>query len=245
MGKFPWKKEWLHTPVFLPGEFHGQRSLVGLHSMGSQRLRYNWERFTHMHTHTHTRTHTLTQVRARAHTHTHTHGARNDRDNVVTFTILTTRGQQEAMLLKPLTASVAITSIYSHIYGNLGEYVSTFYSNILIFLPEINGIPQEWGCDLGHVTDMPISRAVEGIIVSWSCPRESLYAGWLITEKYSLTVLEARSPKSRHQHGRAPSKGSGGKSLSLPAPGESGLSHSTLCPCLLVGFLTCLSLGLL
>ena len=27
--KIPWKKEWLPTPVFLPGEFHGQRSLAG------------------------------------------------------------------------------------------------------------------------------------------------------------------------------------------------------------------------
>jgi len=25
----PWKREWLPTPVFLSGEFHGQRSLVG------------------------------------------------------------------------------------------------------------------------------------------------------------------------------------------------------------------------
>ena len=27
--KIPWKREWLPTPVFLPGEFYGQRSLVG------------------------------------------------------------------------------------------------------------------------------------------------------------------------------------------------------------------------
>ena len=25
----PWRREWQPTPVFLPGEFHGQRSLVG------------------------------------------------------------------------------------------------------------------------------------------------------------------------------------------------------------------------
>ena len=29
IGKTPWKKEWQPTPVFLPGEFHGQRSLAG------------------------------------------------------------------------------------------------------------------------------------------------------------------------------------------------------------------------
>ena len=32
--KIPWRREWLPTPVFLPGESHRQRSLVG--SMGLQ-----------------------------------------------------------------------------------------------------------------------------------------------------------------------------------------------------------------
>ena len=27
--KIPWRREWLPTPVLLPGEFHGQRSLAG------------------------------------------------------------------------------------------------------------------------------------------------------------------------------------------------------------------------
>ena len=29
VGKFLWRREWQSVPVFLPGEFHGQRSLVG------------------------------------------------------------------------------------------------------------------------------------------------------------------------------------------------------------------------
>ena len=29
VGKIPSRREWLPTPVFLPGEFHGQRSLEG------------------------------------------------------------------------------------------------------------------------------------------------------------------------------------------------------------------------
>ena len=29
VGKIPWRKAWQPTPVFLPGEFHGQKSLVG------------------------------------------------------------------------------------------------------------------------------------------------------------------------------------------------------------------------
>ena len=28
-GRFPWRREWLATPIFLPGESHGKRSLVG------------------------------------------------------------------------------------------------------------------------------------------------------------------------------------------------------------------------
>ena len=29
VGKIPWRRKWLHTPVFLAGKFHGWRSLVG------------------------------------------------------------------------------------------------------------------------------------------------------------------------------------------------------------------------
>jgi len=29
VGKISWRREWLPTSVFLPGEFHGERSLVG------------------------------------------------------------------------------------------------------------------------------------------------------------------------------------------------------------------------
>ena len=35
------EKEWQHTPVFLPGESHGQRSLVGT-DYGLQRVGHNW-----------------------------------------------------------------------------------------------------------------------------------------------------------------------------------------------------------
>ena len=39
VGKIPWRREWLPTPVLLPGKFHGQRSLVGC--IGSQRVGHN------------------------------------------------------------------------------------------------------------------------------------------------------------------------------------------------------------
>ena len=32
VGKIPWRREWLPTPVFWSGEFHGQRSLEGYSS---------------------------------------------------------------------------------------------------------------------------------------------------------------------------------------------------------------------
>ena len=34
VGKMPWRREWLPTPVFLPGEYHGQRSLAGYSPQG-------------------------------------------------------------------------------------------------------------------------------------------------------------------------------------------------------------------
>ena len=40
-GKIPWRKEWLPTPLFLAGEFHGQRNLAGYTFMGSQRVAIN------------------------------------------------------------------------------------------------------------------------------------------------------------------------------------------------------------
>ena len=40
--KMPWRRKWQPTPLFLSGEFHGQRSLAGLLSMGSQRVGHDW-----------------------------------------------------------------------------------------------------------------------------------------------------------------------------------------------------------
>ena len=38
MGKIPWRRKWQPTPVFLPGESHGQRSLVGYSPWGCKEL---------------------------------------------------------------------------------------------------------------------------------------------------------------------------------------------------------------
>ena len=34
IGKIPWRREWLPTWVFFPGEFHGQQSLLGYNPWG-------------------------------------------------------------------------------------------------------------------------------------------------------------------------------------------------------------------
>ena len=34
VGKIPWRRAWQPTPVFLPGESHGQRNLVDYSSQG-------------------------------------------------------------------------------------------------------------------------------------------------------------------------------------------------------------------
>ena len=42
VAKIPWRRKWQPTPVFLPGKFHGQRSLVGYSSWGHKRVRHDW-----------------------------------------------------------------------------------------------------------------------------------------------------------------------------------------------------------
>ena len=39
--KIPWRRKWQPTPVFLPGEFHGQRNLVGCSQWGHNRVKQN------------------------------------------------------------------------------------------------------------------------------------------------------------------------------------------------------------
>ena len=38
VGKIPWRRKWEPTPVFLPGEFHGQRTLAGYSPVASKEL---------------------------------------------------------------------------------------------------------------------------------------------------------------------------------------------------------------
>ena len=60
IGNIPWRREWLPTPVFLLGEFNGQRSLVGYSPWGCKESDTT-EQLTHTHTHTHTHIHTHTR----------------------------------------------------------------------------------------------------------------------------------------------------------------------------------------
>ena len=51
----PWRRAWQPTPVFLPGESHGQRSLKGYslqdckESDTTKRIRHDWSEFSCMH----------------------------------------------------------------------------------------------------------------------------------------------------------------------------------------------------
>ena len=58
VGKISWRKKWKPTPVFLPGEVHGQRRLAGYYSPWGRKESDMTERM-HARTHTHTHTHTL------------------------------------------------------------------------------------------------------------------------------------------------------------------------------------------
>ena len=57
VGKIPWRREWQPTPIFLPGKFHGQKSLANCSPWGLKKLDTT-ELLTHTHTHTHMYTHT-------------------------------------------------------------------------------------------------------------------------------------------------------------------------------------------
>ena len=51
--KIPWRRAWQLTPVFLPGEFHGQRSLAGyIQSMRWQRVEHDRNDLAHTQIHT-------------------------------------------------------------------------------------------------------------------------------------------------------------------------------------------------
>ena len=48
-GRFPWRRKWQPTPVFLPGESHGRRNLMGYSPRGRKELdRTEWLHF-HFH----------------------------------------------------------------------------------------------------------------------------------------------------------------------------------------------------
>ena len=63
VGEIPWRRKWQPTPVFLPGKFYGQRSLVGYSPWGRKELNTAEQ--------THTDTYTLTPTHTQSHPHTH------------------------------------------------------------------------------------------------------------------------------------------------------------------------------
>ena len=49
VGKIPWRRAWKSTPVFLPGESHGQKNLAGYTPRGHKELDMP-EQLAHTHT---------------------------------------------------------------------------------------------------------------------------------------------------------------------------------------------------
>ena len=49
LGKIPWKRKWQPTPVFSPGEAHGQMSLEGCSPWGRIRVGHDWNDLVLMH----------------------------------------------------------------------------------------------------------------------------------------------------------------------------------------------------
>ena len=59
--KIPWRRAWQPTPVFLPGESHGQRGLGGYSPWDCRVGNDNWSNLAYAPTHPHTHTHTHPQ----------------------------------------------------------------------------------------------------------------------------------------------------------------------------------------
>ena len=65
VGKIPWRRKWQPTPIFLPGESQGQRSLGG-YSLWVARVRHDWvtKHTAHTYIHIHIRSdQSLSRVR--------------------------------------------------------------------------------------------------------------------------------------------------------------------------------------
>ena len=63
VGKIPWSRKWPPAPVFLPGKFHGPKSLAGYISWVCKELDMTEWLSIHTHTPTHTHTHKLWRER--------------------------------------------------------------------------------------------------------------------------------------------------------------------------------------
>ena len=64
--RIPWRRKWQPTPVFLPREGHGQRSLVGYsHRVTKSQTRLS-DSLSLSHTHTHTHIHRLSSCGTQA-----------------------------------------------------------------------------------------------------------------------------------------------------------------------------------
>ena len=48
VGKIPWRRKWLPTPVFLPGNSMDRGVWRAIQSMGLQRVRHDWETNIHI-----------------------------------------------------------------------------------------------------------------------------------------------------------------------------------------------------
>ena len=116
VGEIPWRRAWQPTTVFLPGESHGQRSLVGRSPWGrkesdmTERIRARMRACTHTHAHmhahvhAHTHEHTCTHAHTctRAHTCMHTHMHARAHRHTRTHTRMHTHAHTHTVYLKAM-----------------------------------------------------------------------------------------------------------------------------------------------
>ena len=118
VGEIPCRKEWLPTPVLLPGEFLGQWSLVGYSPWGHKELDTTGQLSTHTHSQTHLFIHSFSHVFISALTEGHLFDS-FDNNSILWFLILMIKQKQ----IRPMGALLScllcfLTCFHSFLFLN-------------------------------------------------------------------------------------------------------------------------------
>ena len=115
VGMIPWRREWQPTPAFLPGESHGQRSLVGYSPQGHKEL-------------------DKTDSWACIHTHTHIHSVQ--RKSAKAWHFIYTQKTSSSGWVSKVSSLSAFTPSSEHLQGTAESFPSSNNNNLSHVKPQ-------------------------------------------------------------------------------------------------------------